>query len=187
MEPIEKKHYRLRPWETGDFISLAEHFNNIRIWNQIRDLPFPYTEKDAKAFIAFAQSREEGLDFAIDIDGRAVGNIGFAPRSNVERFNAEVGYWIAEPFWNRGIVSDALHTAAEWVFNHTTVVRLYAHVYESNPASRRVLEKAGFRLFGKMQKAVFKNGRFLDIYGYERLKGGIEDVIETASDKFSTE
>lgn len=187
MEPIRKNNYRLRPWETDDFLSLAEHFNNIHIWNQIRDLPFPYGPEDAKAFIAFAQSRTDGWDFALEIDGRAVGNISFASQPNVERFNAEVGYWIAEPFWNRGIVSDALHTAAEWIFSHTPVIRLYAHVYELNPASRRVLEKAGFRSFGKMEKAVFKNGQFLDVYAYERLKPGIPAPAATPSGEASAE
>lgn len=170
---IQKDAYRLRPWQAGDTISLAENFNNIRIWNQIRDLPFPYTEADAKAFIASVQNRTQWLDFAIEIDGRAVGNIGFVPQSNVERFNAEVGYWIGQPFWNRGIVSDALQTAAGYVFSHTPIIRIYAGVYASNPASCRVLEKAGFRRVGRMEKAVFKNGRFLDLYSYELVKPGI--------------
>lgn len=173
MELIQKDIYRLRPWQAADFRSLAENFNNIHIWNQIRDLPFPYTEADAKAFIDSVRSRPEWLDFAIEIDGCAVGNIGFVPQSNVERFNAEVGYWIGQPFWNRGIVSDALQAAVGWVFGHTSIVRIYAGVYASNPASRRVLEKAGFRLVGQMKKAVFKNGHFLDLYSYELLKSEI--------------
>lgn len=163
--------FTLRPWQESDIRSLPKHLNNINIWNNCRDsLPFPYTEKDAEAFVRYAMGQTEQSEYCIEINNEAAGNIGFVRGSDVERFSAETGYWISEDYWNKGIATAALKEAIEHYFQHTDVIRLYASVYESNIASMRVLEKVGFQKTGIHQKACFKNNRFYDAHYFELLK-----------------
>lgn len=165
---IEKEKYTLRTWEPEDAASLAEQMNNSKIHDNLRDgLPYPYLLENAQAII-HAIGQKEGIhDFCICVDGKAIGNIGFMPESNVQRFNAEVGYLIGEAYWNQGIVSEALKDAIDYYFAQTPIVRVFAFVFETNLASMRVLEKAGFRKIGIMQQSIYKNNRFLDAHYYE--------------------
>ena len=168
---MKKNIFQLRLWQITDVPSLARHLNNRKIWDNCRDrLPFPYTEEDARSFIDYAMSQQEPCEYCIDINGEAVGNISFMRGTDVERFNAETGYWLAEPFWNQGIASEALHEALRRYWAATDVVRIFANVYESNAASMRVLEKVGFRKVGILRKACFKNGCFVDAHYFELLK-----------------
>jgi RimJ/RimL family protein N-acetyltransferase len=170
MLSIQKKEFQLRPWSPEDVASLAAEANNIRISHNMRDgFPYPYTEEDAKAFIEQSCRMSPQLNFAIVVGGKAVGGIGIVPLSDVERFSAEVGYWIGESYWNMGIVTRVLCTLADYLFEHTNIVRLFACVYAYNLPSVRVLEKAGFRRVGTLQKAAFKNNRFVDMFYYERV------------------
>lgn len=163
--------YILRTWKDSDVKALAKHLNNKKIWNNCRDrLPFPYTETDANAFIAYASVQLEQNEFCIEINNEAAGNIGFVCGMDVERFNAEVGYWLSENYWNEGIMSVALKEAIIHYFQQTEIMRLYASVYEFNTASMRVLEKVGFQKTGIHHKACFKNEQFIDTHYYELLK-----------------
>ena len=121
-------------------------------------------------------SQQEPCEYCIEINGEAVGNIGFMRGTDVERFNAEVGYWLAEPFWNQGIASEALREALRRYWAVTDVIRVFANVYESNIASIRVLEKVGFHKVGIFHKACFKNSRFVDVHSFELLK---EDFMKS--------
>ena len=112
----------------------------------------------------------EQNEYCIEANHEAIGNIGFVRGTDVERFNAEVGYWISETYWNKGLATAALERAIEHYFQHTDVIRLYATVYEHNAASMHVLEKAGFQKTGIHRKACFKNGQFIDAHYYELLK-----------------
>jgi RimJ/RimL family protein N-acetyltransferase len=171
MMAIQKESFLLRPWEAGDAASLAENANNIKIWQNVRDcFPHPYTVVDGRDFIELATSKPAVQDFAIVIDGKAVGGIGIVPLSDVERFGAEIGYWIGEPFWNKGIVTQAVQTMVAYLFEHTNIVRLFAPVFVHNMASARVLEKNGFRQVGILKKAAFKNNRFVDMLYYDLVK-----------------
>ena len=112
---VQKKNYTLRTWQTEDAASLAQYLNNKNIWDNCRDgLPYPYSQEDANVFLAMVQAKENIQDFCIEVNGEAVGSIGFVPATDVERFSAEVGYWIGEPFWNQGIVTDALKEAINY-------------------------------------------------------------------------
>lgn len=161
----------LRTWEKRDAESLAGQLNNKKIWNNCRDaLPFPYAIENAIAIIDTIGGKEGIHDFCIEVDGKAVGNIGFMPEADVQRFNAEVGYLIGEKYWNQGIVSSALQKAIEFYFANTPIIRVFAFVFEHNIASMRVLEKCGFTKIGVMRKSIFKNDKFCDAHYYEKLK-----------------
>ncbi len=163
--------YILRTWKNSDAQSLATHLNNKKIWDNCRDgLPFPYTEKDAIKFIAYATEPPTQNEFCIEINNEAVGNIGFLRGTDVEKFNSEVGYWLSEKYWNEEIMSKALKEAITCYFQQTDIIRLYASVYEFNTASMRVLEKVGFQKIGIHHKACFKNEHFIDAHYYELLK-----------------
>jgi RimJ/RimL family protein N-acetyltransferase len=171
MLSIQGKTFQLRPWQPEDAPSLAAEANNINLSKNVRDaFPYPYTEEHAKVYIDQACAKSPQQDFAIVIDGKAVGGIGVVPLSDVERFSAEIGYWIGESYWNKGIVTEVLQTFCNYLFAHTSLVRLFACVYEYNLPSARVLEKTGFRKVGILQKAAFKNNRFVNMFYYERVE-----------------
>ena len=162
------KSFKLRTWTRADIPALAKYLNNKKIWDNCRDaLPYPYTEKDAEQFISFVEGQSEQNNYCIDINHKAAGNISFIRGTDVERYNAELGYWLAEPYWNLGIMTEAIKQAVEDYLSHSDTVRIHAHVYENNLASMKVLEKAGFHKCGILRKACFKNGRFVDCHCYE--------------------
>lgn len=161
----------LRPLRSADAESLARHANDIRIWNNVRDLfPHPYKRTDADAFIATTSGKSPIQDFAVVVDGEAVGCIGYVPGTDVERVSAEVGYWLGEAFWGRGIMNEAVNALAEHIFSTTGIRHLLAPVFGHNTASMRVLEKAGFRKAGVLHNAAVKNGRLIDLHLYELTK-----------------
>ena len=168
---IERNGYLLREWRLSDAESLADNISNKKIWDNVRDgLPYPYTVTDAEAYISFTRQQPCLLDFAIVVAGKAVGGVGISPRTDVERVSAEVGYWLGERYWGRGIVSDAVKAVAEYTFANTDILRLFASVYEYNHASMRVLEKAGFTRLAILHKAAIKNGTIVDMPYYELVK-----------------
>lgn len=168
---VNNEQYTLRTWEPEDAASMAEHLNNKKIWDNVRDgLPYPYTCEDALAYIGKIKDNMPPTDFCICIDGRAVGNIGFTRGNDVERFGAEAGYWISEQYWGKGIMADALQQAVAYYFRHTDIIRIFATPYEFNRASASVLEKAGFTVKCNFIKAACKNGKFTGMLYYEKVK-----------------
>ena len=164
--------FKLRDWCLSDCESLARQADNIRIWSNVRDIfPHPYTPNDAVVFISSAISKPRpAVDRAIDIDGEAVGGIGIVLQYDVERISAEIGYWLGESFWNKGIMTEAVKQMVTYAFISFPLSKLYAPVYEYNLASMRVLEKAGFEKEGILKKAAIKNGRVIDILYYGLIK-----------------
>jgi len=161
----------LRPWRAGDEPSLERHANNRNVSRNLRDVfPYPYTAADARDWIASTATRAPVQDFAIVVDGVAVGGISATPNDGERRQSAEVGYWLGEPFWGRGIATEALRAITEYAFSTFDVCRLEAGVYGWNPASARVLEKAGYTLEGRARQAVIKDGQLTDrlLYGLVR-------------------
>ena len=162
----------LRPWRITDKVALAENANNINIWNNVRDyFPHPYSEKDGEEFIQMVLAKPEPVvDFAIEVDGVVVGGIGVVPGKDTERISAEMGYWLGEKYWNKGIVSRAISEMVNYVFTELPITKLFAGVYSHNPASMRVLEKAGFVKEGILRKTAIKNGVVVDIHYYGLVK-----------------
>lgn len=162
----------MREWRLGDRRSLAENANNVRVWDNLRDyFPHPYTENDAEQFIRMVMARSAPpTDLAIVVGGKAVGGIGIVPQNDVERISAEIGYWLGEGYWNKGIMTWAIRQMTGYVFGNFPITKLYAPVFEFNAASMRALEKAGFVREGVFRQAAVKNGRVIDLHYYGLLK-----------------
>jgi RimJ/RimL family protein N-acetyltransferase len=163
----------LRNWKIEDALDLATLLNNKKIQDNLRDgLPYPYTEKDAEDFINFVLHAEKEMQyiFAICYDKKAVGCIGVHRKDNIHRLTGELGYYIAEPFWGKGITTEAVRQICDYVFENTDIVRIFAEPYVTNEASWRVLEKAGFQFEGTLRKNAIKNGQLLDMKLYSRIK-----------------
>lgn len=165
--------FSLRPLRATDAPSFAKYANNKNVWKNLRDLfPHPYRLEDAQNFIAKMTSTENhSLVRCIEVGGEAVGALGVHPLDDVYKRSAEVGYWLGEPFWGRAIISRALPMICDEAFAKLPeLVRLQAAVYAWNPASARVLEKAGFTREGTLAKSVFKDGTLLDSWLYAKLR-----------------
>jgi RimJ/RimL family protein N-acetyltransferase len=160
---------KLRSWHLEDVGSLVKHANNRKIWVNLRDqFPHPYTQTDGQNWIQTALTVRPETSFAIDVGGMAVGSIGFRLQTDVERFSAEVGYWLGEEFWGRGIGTAALKAATQYAVGAYRLNRIFALPFEGNIASMHVLEKARYRRECQLRKSVYKNGQFMDqlLYAY---------------------
>lgn len=157
----------VRSWRRADLSSLAEHANNRNIWINLRDaFPHPYTQRDARLLLHRARTSAPETTFAIAVDGAAIGEIGFVLRGDVECVSAEVGYWLGERFWNRGITTDALRAITRYAIAAHALTRLYALPFARNTASCRVLEKAGYVLEGRLRRSAVKNSIVIDQLQY---------------------
>jgi ribosomal-protein-alanine N-acetyltransferase len=162
---------RVRPWRATDLRSLVRHADNRLIWINLRDrFPYPYTEQAGRHWLATVNGPGSPMNFAIEVDGQAVGGIGFIPGTDVERISAEVGYWLGQEYWGRGIVTTALVAVSDFAFSAFDLHRLFALPFAENVASRRVLEKAGYELEAILRSSAIKDGRILDqaLYGKMR-------------------
>lgn len=160
------KNAKLRLWSLKDAKSLSLHANNIKIANNLRnEFPHPYTHKDAIRWLKFALDNPNLL-LAISIDDKAVGGIGVIYKTDVYHRSAEIGYWLGEKHWNKGIMTDAIGTLVQHTFCNTNIIRIYAGTFETNIGSVKVLEKVGFQLEAIHKNAVFKNGKFMNEYLY---------------------
>ena len=157
MIKLQFDNYCIREFFTEDVDSLVKYANNYSVSRYLRDaFPFPYTEKDAMRWIDIVMHDKFNLTFAIADEQELIGGIGAMPNQDVNRFTAEIGYWLAEPFWNKGIISKAVSTFCGYLFNNYNFNHLTASIYEGNDASMRVVQKAGFILEGVLRKNVYK-------------------------------
>jgi RimJ/RimL family protein N-acetyltransferase len=162
---------KLRYFKEGDEESIVKNANNKNVWINLRNFfPYPYTLQDAKNWIKQTQLTEPKTIFAIDVEGNAVGSIGFNIQDDVHSRSAEVGYWLGEEHWGRGIATEALTAITKYAFQNFDLVRLYAGVYEWNKTSIRVLEKAGYSFEARLRKAVTKNGVTMDEFLFAKIK-----------------
>jgi RimJ/RimL family protein N-acetyltransferase len=161
----------IRPWVQTDLDSLVRYANNRNIWLQLRDrFPHPYTRESGRAWLREASSTTPTTSFAITVDAEAVGGIGVVLQDDVDRVSAEIGYWLCEPLWGRGIMTAALNRFTDWSFEAFDLTRIFALPFARNVASRRVLEKAGYRLEAELKTSAIKNGEILDQAMYARFR-----------------
>ena len=149
----------VRDFRPSDAASIVEHANNRKIWLNLRDrFPSPYTDTDARFFLSRIAELVVPTVWAIEVDSRVVGGIGFELMTDVERVSAELGYWLGEPSWNRGIVTEAVREVTAEGFRLLDLTRIFALPFADNTASIRVLEKAGFVLEGTLRQSAIKEG-----------------------------
>ena len=164
---------QIRKWNMIDASNLAELLNNKKIMDNLRDgLPYPYTVKDAEDYIATMLSAkpENTYAFAITLDEKVVGSIGVFRCENIHFRTAEMGYYIGEPYWGKGIMTEAVKQVCDYVFQKSDIIRIYAEPFAYNTASCRVLEKAGFQYEGTLRNNAVKNGKVIDMKMYSLLK-----------------
>jgi RimJ/RimL family protein N-acetyltransferase len=153
----------VRSWRRSDLDSLVRHADNPNVARNLRDrFPSPYTRADGEKWLDLVEEQRPELNFAIEVAGEAVGGIGVIPGQDIERISGEVGYWLGEIVWGRGIATAALKGFSAYCFSELKLSRLVAFAFAENAPSRRVLEKSGYQLEGILRRSVIKNGRIHD-------------------------
>lgn len=169
---------RIRKWKLSDAKDLAASLSNKKVQDNLRDgLPYPYTEQDGKEFISAMLSADESetFAFAITVDNMVIGSIGIFRQGNIHRHTAELGYYIAEEYWGKGIMTEAVKQICEYVFAKSDIIRIYAEPFAYNIASCRVLEKVGFQYEGTLRSNAVKNSKVIDMKMYSLLKAEIKE------------
>lgn len=158
----------LRPWRLEDLDILVRYANNYKIASYLRDqFPHPYTHEDGASWIARTADDNPARVFAIvlvedGVEGEPVGSIGIHPQTDISRKNAELGYWLGEPFWGQGIMTKAIEKIVPYCFLNFDITRIFAIPFGENIGSQKALEKAGFVLEARFESTLFKNGKFQD-------------------------
>jgi ribosomal-protein-alanine N-acetyltransferase len=166
----------VRSWHATDARSLVTYANNRKIWLNLRDrFPHPYSKRDALAFLRSVHGRQPETVFAIAVGDEAVGSIEFVLHQDVERVSAEIGYWLGEPFWGRGIATEALTAVTRYAFEHHHLTRIFALPFATNRASCRVLEKAGYALEATLRRSAIKEGVIVDQCQYAFVPGSVSE------------
>lgn len=166
----------IRKWELSDASDLAVALSNTKIQDNLRDgLPYPYTEQDGKEFISamLSADKNDTFAFAIVVNSKVIGSIGVFRQGNIHRLTAELGYYISEEYWGKGIMTEAVKQICQYVFDKSDIIRIYAEPFAYNMASCRVLEKAGFQYEGTLRSNAIKNGKVIDMKMYSLIKADI--------------
>jgi ribosomal-protein-alanine N-acetyltransferase len=164
---------KIREWQIEDAENLASVINNKKIQDNLRDgIPYPYTVEEAKEYITsmLSADKDETYAFAITVDNKAIGSIGVFRCNNIHFRSAEMGYYIAESYWGKGIGTSAVKQTCKYIFEHTDIIRIFAEPFAYNTASCHILEKAGFQCEGILRKNALKNGVILDMKMYALIK-----------------
>jgi ribosomal-protein-alanine N-acetyltransferase len=168
---IQGSAFTLRGWFDGDEASLQKHADNPNVSAFLLDrFPYPYSLNDAFIWVAFMRQQERQTNFAIAIDGQVCGGIAVDLKVDANHQEAEIGYWLAEPYWGRGIITEAVQLLTHYAFENLGIIRIQAGVFSKNTASMRVLEKAGYVKEGIMRNALIKKGEVMDKHLYAILK-----------------
>ena len=164
----------LRPLKKEDARPMSLLANNEKIERNLRDgFPIPYTLRDAKRYIKQFMNHP-GL-FAIVYRGEYAGNISLMQHENVYRKSAEIGYFLGEPFWNKGIMTTAVKLITDFGFSGCNFARIHTGVYSYNQASQKVLIKCGYRLEGILSKNIFKHGELYDEVRFAKINPAVEN------------
>lgn len=154
--------FKLRPWSKEDLPTVVKYANNPKVANNLTDaFPHPYSEKDGEFFLELIKKKDD-LILCIEVNNEFAGSVGIHPKKDIYRRNAEIGYWLAEPYWGQGIMSKVIPEMVSKAFDQFDIERIYAPVFGRNKASQRVLQKCGFVIEAEFQNTVYKNGKFED-------------------------
>ena len=169
---LEIDRWVIRKITENDIPALVKYANNRKVSINLRDrFPFPYTERDGRAWIEkTAAEPPPGHSFIIADERELIGGIGLEMGEDIHRHSAEIGYWLGEPFWGQGIATRAVLAMTRFGFERFGLTRIFATVMETNPSSAAVLEKAGYSFEGRLCRSVIKDGRILDELMYAIVK-----------------
>jgi ribosomal-protein-alanine N-acetyltransferase len=168
-----KMKFNLREWRLNDAQNIVPLANNEKIAGNLRNaFPYPYTLDDAHLFItkSMHQNKRRQLNKAIEIEELASGSISLLTQDDISCKSGELGFWLGEPFWGKGIMSAAVEQVCEIGFGEFDMIRIYARPFAENTAARKTLEKSGFELEGIFKKSIYKNGKAMDSCMYARTK-----------------
>ena len=159
----------LRPPKTGDEQAYIVHLNNYEVSKYLCQPPYPYTLEDGRQWIAQTETDESKHAFAIEMNGKVYGAIGL---ENIDQRNAraELGYWLAQELWGKGIIIEAIGIIADYGFNTLHLKRIYAKVFSFNTRSAKRLEKCGFLCEGLLRNDIIKNGQSIDNFLYSKVR-----------------
>lgn len=163
--------YLLRPFTSQDITDLATFANNENIAKfMTNQFPHPYTKEKAELFINLTKSQNPPTILAIEVNGAVSGGIGLHIQQDIYSKNAELGYWLAEIYWGKGIMTKAISEMIIYGFKNFDINRIFARPFGTNFASQKVLEKAGFVIEAHLHETFFKNGKYEDelIYAKRR-------------------
>lgn len=164
---IKAPGFTLRGWKKTDATALQKHADNRNIHAYLLDkFPHPYTMENANEWISLILNQTPLLCFVIDINGELAGVVGIEMRTDVYRKAPLIGYWLAEEYWGKGIMTSAVKLVADYAFANLDIIRLQASIFSNNPRSMRVLEKCGFVKEGVSKRAILKNNEILDEHIY---------------------
>jgi len=170
----------VRPWRMEDADAVVRHANNLNVARQLRDrFPHPYTRTNAIGFLKAAVSSSDPSNLAIEVNGAAAGAIGYVRGTDVERYSAEIGYWLGEEYWRQGIATEALTLVTAHVFRAVNLLRFFALPFADNVGSIRVLEKAGYVREAILRSSSVKYGKPRDQALYVRLNPEWRGVTES--------
>ena len=162
--------YILRKPTIHDVEAIVKHANNPNVSQYTSNkFPYPYLVSHAQAFVEFANNSISSDILAIEINGEFVGACGIHFKEDLQCKNAELGYWLAEPFWGKGIITLVLIERVQDAFLKHKIHRLYASVFDVNIGSQKALLKCGFTLEAILKQAVYKNNCYYDDYIYSTL------------------
>ena len=169
---LKEKGFVLRNYRRGDEASLQGNVNNRNVSKHMCNISYPYTYKDAKKWIedcikSYNSKNKDKITLAIDINGKVFGGIAI---HDIKGHKAEFGYWLAQNYWGRGIMTKAVRLMVNHCFKNLNLKRVYAYTFADNKQSARVLEKNGFKKEGLIEKHATKNGKFVDCYLYAKTK-----------------
>jgi len=182
MQKDSKPDIHLRPPEIGDAEAIARLGNNKKIWDNLRDyMPYPYSLDDAYSFIERISKERPPHTFAIIRRSELCGIAGFLPQEDIYRHSLEMGYWLGEPYWGRGIATSMLPLLLQYGFQELKAKRIFTSIFEHNIASQRLVLHAGFQKEGILRKAVIKNGQLIDEHRYGLLRTDHEAQVYLGS------
>lgn len=163
---------KIRPWKNEDVDTIVKHANNRKVWQNLRDrFPHPYTLEHAKEWSHLVATTDAGDNFwTIEVNGEAAGGISLTVGQDVHRGAAEIGYWVGEEHWNKGIVTRAVGVVTQYGLDELGLHRIFTGIYEWNPASMRVLEKNGYVKEGIERKSIIKDGKVIDAHVWAKVK-----------------
>jgi len=165
--------FELRDWKLKDAENIVHYANNPKVAETLRNaFPHPYTLDDAHTFISQSIHQNKTIQSikAIAVDGEAIGSIGLILQGDVSCKSGELGFWLGESFWGKGIMTKAIIQACDNGFKNFDIVRIYARPFAGNIGARKALENAGFELEGIFKKSIYKNENILDSCMYALVK-----------------